>query len=338
MPCAAGKIAPRGRDRDRSRDAFVHAFLLHLLLVDEPAIKLPMSVVRTNAAAGLLGVSPNTLRSWERRFDYPKPRRTQGGHRQYELSEIESLREAFAETHNISSAISLARERGEGPSTAARVHAAFARFDETKVDRLLEESLALRSVERTVAEVLLPAVEELDGEEPATPEYQFAWRYSTGWLSAARRVAPPAHREQGVMIFDASIAYDTDALHAQALELALRRGGLRTLSLAVESDPARLGRALRALEPSAVVLTGRRAAMDTLGRLVYTSRAGERHVEVFDYRGALPDTGASTVCRLGSDPLAARDLLIEAIDGRRAAPAVKRPPASAEQARAADAG
>src|SRR5919197_2289591 len=134
-----------------------------------------MSVVRTNAAAAMLGVSPNTLRSWERRFDYPRPRRTQGGHRQYELAEVEALREAFAETHNVSSAISLARERGEGPSTAARVEAALQRFDERKTDRLMEESLALRSVERTVDEVLLPAVERLRVAEEETPEYQFAW-------------------------------------------------------------------------------------------------------------------------------------------------------------------
>jgi uncharacterized protein YjcR len=49
-----------------------------------------MSIVRTNAAAAMLGVSPNTLRSWERRFGYPKPRRTQGGHRQFELVQIEA--------------------------------------------------------------------------------------------------------------------------------------------------------------------------------------------------------------------------------------------------------
>src|SRR5438874_11278630 len=99
-----------------------------------------MSVVRTNAAAAMLGVSPNTLRSWERRFGYPKPRRTQGGHRQFELAEVEALRQAFAETHNISSAISLARERGEGPSTAARLQDSFGAFEEEKSGRLLEES------------------------------------------------------------------------------------------------------------------------------------------------------------------------------------------------------
>ena len=58
----------------------------------------------------MLGVSPNTLRSWERRFGFPSPRRSAGGHRQFELTEIESLRQALEETHNVSSAISIARE------------------------------------------------------------------------------------------------------------------------------------------------------------------------------------------------------------------------------------
>jgi DNA-binding transcriptional MerR regulator len=272
-----------------------------------------MSIVRTNAAAAMLGVSPNTLRSWERRFGYPKPRRTQGGHRQFELVQIEALRQAFAETHNISSAIALARERGEGPSTSARLQSAFGAFDEDKAGRLLEESLAVRSVERTVEEVLLPGVEAFAGEDPPLPELQFAWRFATGWLAAAQRVAPPAHRPDGVLMFDASQLFDVDALHAQALELALRRGGLRTLTLSVELDPARLARALRALGPRVVVLTGRRASMDTLGRLVFAARRGDKPVEVFDYRGALPDTGASTVARLGDSPLAARDLVLDAL-------------------------
>ena len=121
-----------------------------------------MGAIRTNAAAAMLGVSPNTLRSWERRFGYPEPRRTAGGHRQFDLNEIEALRSAFEETHNISSAVALARERGAGPATPSRLRSAFARFDEVDADRVLEESLAVRSVERTVEEVLLPGVESLD--------------------------------------------------------------------------------------------------------------------------------------------------------------------------------
>src|SRR3954454_1544867 len=117
--------------------------------------------IRTNAAAAMLGVSPNTLRSWERRFGFPEPRRTAGGHRQFDLAEIEALRAAFEETHNISSAVSVARERGAGPASPARLGSAFGRFDEDGANRLLEESLTVRSLERTVEEVLLPSVEAL---------------------------------------------------------------------------------------------------------------------------------------------------------------------------------
>ncbi len=281
-----------------------------------------MSVIRTNAAAAMLGVSPNTLRSWERRFAYPSPRRSEGGHRQFELAEIEALRQAFAETHNISSAISIARERGAGVGSPGSLRAALEAFDAERADRLLEESLAVRSVERTVQSTLLAAVTSLQSEEQrgVSPEYGFAWRYATGWLAAAQRVAPPATRAQGVVIFDASRPPDIDALYIQALELFLRRAGLRVLTLPVELQAARLSSALRALAPEAVVLSGAHASLDVLGRLIYAVRQGAGQVEVVDYRGALPDTGASTVTRLGCEPQAAAQALCERLSiGDRAA-------------------
>jgi DNA-binding transcriptional MerR regulator len=281
-----------------------------------------MSGIRTNAAAVMLGVSPNTLRSWERRYGFPSPHRSPGGHRQYELAEIESLRLSLAETHNVSSAISLARERGEGPSSSSRVAAAFAAFDEDKANRLLEESLTIRSLERTIEEVLLVAVSDHAEATGASAEYEFGWRHATAWLSALKRLSPPASRPEGVLIFDASIPCDLDALHAQALELMLRRAGVRTLSLTASIDPARLGRAVRALMPAAVVLTGRRVSLDSIGRLVYAVRGVIQEVTVFDYRGAVPDTGASTVCRLGDQPIAARDILLGKLDAARHAQAV----------------
>ena len=83
-----------------------------------------MNGIRTNAAAVMLGISPNTLRCLERRYGFPQPHRSPGGHRHYSLTEIESLKHTLAETHNVSSAVSLARERGEGPSSATRLEAA----------------------------------------------------------------------------------------------------------------------------------------------------------------------------------------------------------------------
>jgi DNA-binding transcriptional MerR regulator len=283
-----------------------------------------MNGIRTNAAAVMLGISPNTLRSWERRYGFPKPQRSAGGHRQYSLTEIEALRLTLAETHNVSSAISLARERGEGPSTPSRLSGAFTSFDEDAANRLLEESLGLRSVERTIEEVLLDAVGSLFDPGANTAEYEFAWRYAVGWLSAQRRLAPPASRHEGVMIFDASATCDLDAVHAQALEVVLRRAGLRTLALTPSIEIARLSRALRALNPSAVVLTGRRVSLDSIGRLVYAVRSIVREVAVFDYRSAVPDTGASTVFRLGDSPVGARDALLSRLQ-HAALPAQARP-------------
>jgi len=294
-----------------------------------------MSGIRTNAAAVMLGVSPNTLRSWERRFGYPSPARTSGGHRQYDLADIEALKQAFEETQNVSSAISIARQRGAGPPSSSRVGLALARFEEDKAARLLEESLAIRSLERTIQEVLLPAVAELHDEDAGSPEHSFAWRFATEWLSALRRIAAPATRVEGVLISDATAPGDPEALQVQALELLLRRAGLRTLTLTAATEPARLGRALRALRPDALVLGGTRASLDGIGRLVYAVRSVRPGVDVLAFGGALPDTGASTLPRLGDEPLAARDALVERLtaraegaEGRAVAPPAPTPPAA----------
>jgi len=97
----------------------------------------------------------------------------------------------------------------------------------------------------------------------------------------------------------------------------LRRTGVRTLTLSVDLDVERIARALRALQPTAMVLAGGPADLDVLGRLVYAARRHAPGVEVLDFCGALPDTGASTVTRLGHAPLAARDGLLDCL-GRRA--------------------
>ena len=269
----------------------------------------------------MLGVSPNTLRSWERRYGFPKPHRSAGGHRQYSLTEIDALRLTLSETHNVSSAISLARERGEGPSTPSRLTGAFIAFDEDAANRLLEESLGLRSVERTIEEVLLEAVTSLEEPGPSNAEYEFAWRYAVGWLAAQRRLTPPATRREGVMVFDASAPCDLDAVYTQAFEVVLRRAGIRTLALTPAIQPARLGRALRALDPAAVVLTGQRVSLDSIGRLVYAVRSTVREAAVFDFRGAVPDTGASTVFRLGDLPVPAKDALLSRLDQMQSASA-----------------
>lgn len=273
-----------------------------------------MSGIRTNAAAELLGVSPNTLRSWERRFDYPKPRRTAGGHRQYDLTELEALRRALMETHNISSAIEVARQRGEGPSSPSRLLDAFDHFDESVADRVMEESLAVRSVERSVEEVLLPAVELAEGRDGREAELEMACRWATGWIHSARRVVPPPSRSQGVILFDASERLDLESLHVQALDLAVRRAGFPSLLLSFDLPPERVARAMRAVEPTAFVFCGGEATLEVLGRLVYTVRQVGSAAPVFEYREAMPVTGDHSIPSLGMTPTEAADNLKQYVD------------------------
>jgi DNA-binding transcriptional MerR regulator/methylmalonyl-CoA mutase cobalamin-binding subunit len=219
--------------------------------------------IRTNAAAEVLGVSPNTLRSWERRYGYPEPRRTPGNHRNYELMELQTLRDALAETGNISSAIELSRQRQNAPASGGTLLAALESFDEGAADRAMEESLALRPLERSVEELLLPAIDSLaaDGEREA--ELEFASRWATGWLHGARRLAAAASRPAGILLLDSSHGQDAEEVHAQALDLALRRAGFRVLMLSNELGDERLERALAALDPTAILICGPGA--DTAG-------------------------------------------------------------------------
>jgi DNA-binding transcriptional MerR regulator len=291
-----------------------------------------VSGIRTNAAAELLGVSPNTLRSWERRFGYPKPRRTQGGHRQYDLAELEALRRALLETHNISSAIELARQRGEGPSSPSRLLDAFDHFDESSADRVMEESLSVRSVERTVEEVLLPALELVEDRDGREAERELALRWATGWLYSSRRVAPAASRPQGVLLFDSSPRLDLEALQVQALELGLRRAGFRTLMLAFNLPPERVVRAIRALDPTAFVFCGGEATLEVVGRLVYTVRQVGSAAPVFEYREAMPVTGDHGIPSLGSLPVEAVERLKDYVDSGRLEQVVVVPEPPAEPA------
>ena len=77
-----------------------------------------MRTLKTSEAAAVLNVSANTLRAWERRFDYPKPQRTAGKHRVYVFGEVAALRDALRDGLSISSAVSRARESLRSDSRA----------------------------------------------------------------------------------------------------------------------------------------------------------------------------------------------------------------------------
>jgi DNA-binding transcriptional MerR regulator len=270
-----------------------------------------MNGIRTSAAAELLGVSPSTLRTWERRLGFPHPQRTAGNHRQYELSEIEALRGALGETGNISSAIAIVKTRGRGPASPARLLRAFDSFDEVAADRELEESTALRSIERSVDELLLAALELAAARPGREAEFEHACRWATGWLHATKRLSPAATRPEGVLLLDSGSPIGLEGVYVQALELFCRRAGMRVLLLSANLGEARFGNAVRALRPSVVVICGDEARLDVVGEPLRRVLAAAPSARLAGYRAARLVSGSGGVPSVGDGPTEAIEALGE---------------------------
>ncbi len=261
-----------------------------------------MTGIRTNAAAEILGVNPNTLRSWERRFGYPQPERTPGNHRQYQLLELQTLRDALAETGNIASAVELARQRQAAPASLTSLRAALESFDEPAADRAMEQSLALRPLERTIEELLLPTLDELAVADGREAELEFACRWAMGWLHGARRLTSVASRPAGILLLDSGNGQDLESVQANALDLALRRAGFRVLMLSTELGEDRLESALRALEPTAILVCGPEAHASDAARLLTKVRALGVDVPLFNFRAAALAESAAAIPSAGNVP------------------------------------
>ena len=282
----------------------------------------PVRFLKTSEAATFLNVSPNTLRAWERRFGYPKPQRSPGKHRLYTHGEIAALRDALQEGLSISSAVSRARE-GLSADTDSLV-GALSSFDRDRADAAMEAALALRSLERSVEEVLLPSLDELHARHGAdSARWALAARWGDEWLRRAQRLAPPPVRQVSFLIGDASAnELDPDSAAIRALELLCARAGARLLGLSVQGVSG-IGEALTVLEPDAIVLAGGHARDDEVARWAYGVRSSVGALPVTLYRREVlrPLRGRTTGARLLSpSPWGALSELMEIVEVGRLGP------------------
>jgi DNA-binding transcriptional MerR regulator len=287
--------------------------------------------LKTSEAAALLNVSPNTLRAWERRFGYPKPQRSPGKHRLYTHGEIAALRDALHEGLSISSAISRARE---GLSADAdSLVGALSAFDRERADSSMEAALALRSLERTVEEILLPSVDELVSRHgPDSAAWAFASRWADDWLRRAQRLTPPPVRHVSLLIGDATSGeMDFDAPAVRALELFCARAGATLLGLSVQGVGG-LGDAMARLRPDAVIVAGSHVGDEAVARWAYAVRSsvGPLPVALFRRGVVRPLRTRTTGTRLLTEsPATAQREVLELVESMRPTPLRRERPAHA---------
>lgn len=248
-----------------------------------------MRHLKTTEAAALLDVASNTLRAWERRFGFPQPQRSAGGHRFYSHGEVAALRAALQQGLSISSAISHARVALAADTDS--LVAALLGYDDECADRALETTLALRSVERSVEEVLLPGLETIAGRMGSdSAAWAFAARWANDWLRRAKRLAPPAFSVASILVGDGSRdELDLDAAHIRAFELFCLRAGVNVVSLSARVING-LGDVASVHRPGVVVLAGRHVADDTAARWAYLVRRAVGPIPVVSYRAATSRT------------------------------------------------
>ena len=277
-----------------------------------------MHYLKTSEAATLLNVSSNTLRQWEARFDFPKPQRSPGGHRMYMHCEVAALRAALYDGLSVSSAVSHAR--GALAADNNSLVTALGSYDRERADVAIEVALGSRSVENTVDEVLLPALEQIIREQTVdSAAWAFAAPWAADWLRRATRLAPPPVRPRSILVGDASRdALDPDAPHIRALELFCGRAGVKMMSLSARGV-AGIRDALAAHRPDVVVLAGAHTADDTVASWTQAVRLAAGPIPIALYRRryhltGMPTTGTNLLSSRATD---AQQRLLELVEAEQ---------------------
>jgi len=180
--------------------------------------------IQISEVSRMLGIPVPTIRSWERRYEFPSPDRTQGKHRRYAPHEVELLRELRDEItrgHPAAEAVRIVIERQTNAGTPrtgylkAFLDGAMA-LDPWAMRRALDEATEGLGPDSAAVDVALPAMREIGTRCSAgtcdVPHEPLATDAVRSWLARLSATAPPPHR--GAIV----LACGPKDLHAVGLE------------------------------------------------------------------------------------------------------------------------
>jgi DNA-binding transcriptional MerR regulator len=220
--------------------------------------------LRIGEFARRVGVSPELLRAWERRYGLLQPVRSSGGFRLYtdeDAERVAHMRRALNEGLSAAEAARAALERGQ-PSeglledAAARLLAAIERYDEAAVHAVLDESFAVFGLEAVLRDVILPTLKQVGvAWEQGTLEISqehFASNLIRGRLLSLARLWS---RGGGPLALLACAPGETHDISLLAFGLLLRSHGWRILFLGADTPISTLAQTAKTTRPALAVLT-----------------------------------------------------------------------------------
>ncbi len=277
------------------------------------------------AVSSLLGIPVPTIRSWERRYGFPVPSRTQGQHRRYTVEEVDQLRKLRDEiTRGHSAREAVAIVRGEAMTGRPRVALldrfleSAMRLDPAALREVLTEGTESLGVESTIRDVALPAMREMGSRWKAgvcdTAHEHLATEAVRVWLARQSVMAPPPFRPFPLVLACGPKDLHTIGLEAFGVVLARRGWSIRTLGPL--TPVSSLVAAVRAAEARGAVVTSQRSVTRRTAVEAIAAADALPGVEAF-YAGAAfgPASARKDVpgTYLGDDVVEAAEILERAL-------------------------
>lgn len=249
--------------------------------MDPPGVDRPATAgrgVSISHVSRMVGIPVPTIRSWERRYGFPAPPRTDGHHRRYTQDEIGQLRwllDEITRGYAAGEAVEVIRERMSGLEPVREryldpfIDAARA-LDPMGIRRVLDAAAEELGVERALHAVALPAMREVGrrwrtGSCDIGTEH-FATAMLRRWF--ARLGADGSGEACGVIVLACGPA-ETHTLGLEAFAVILTRDGWDCRMLGGDTPAEAVVSAVRAAGADAVLVSShrrvnRRAAVDAI--------------------------------------------------------------------------
>ncbi|MGI9557047.1 MAG: MerR family transcriptional regulator, partial [Solirubrobacterales bacterium] len=288
-------------------------------------------LIRIGELSRRVGVPPETLRAWERRYDLFEPARSPGGYRLYSEEDEARVKAMTRLMSQGTAAGEAARAVKSGPihgrtpvargghrdelaATATGLREALERFEDRDAHARLDHALAVYSTDTVISEILMPVIREL-GDRWAKGEISIAQEHFASNLLRGRLVALGRGWGLGAgpLALLACPPGEQHDLALTAFGVALRERGWRVMLLGADTPPEALGEAARDLEPEAIVIAT--LAEERLNAVADAIRALSERSRVFvagsGVSPQLARTSGATV--LAGGPVDAADWLTDAL-------------------------